>query len=64
MDVTNGLTDTQAAAVTAALNLAAPELRSSISALISAALRSNVEGPFSDSAVLAAIGAAITRYSP
>jgi hypothetical protein len=38
MDMTCGLTNTQAAAVSAALNLAAPELRGSISSAIEAAL--------------------------
>lgn len=45
MDVTNGFTDSQDAAVA-----------------IDAALRSNVGGPFSDAAVLAAIGSALVRY--
>jgi hypothetical protein len=63
MDVTGGLTDSQAAAVGAVLNLASPELRGSISAMINAALKTNIGGPSSDSAVLSAIGAACSRYS-
>jgi hypothetical protein len=63
MDLTSGFTDAQAAAVTAVLNLAPPELRGGVSAAIEAALGPPSLVPFSDVAVLAAIGGALARYS-
>jgi hypothetical protein len=63
MAMTAGLTDAQSAAVGAVLNLASPELRSSISAMINAALGPSFGKPYADSAVLSAVGQALVRYS-
>ena len=62
-DIPSGLTPDQAAAVAGVLNLASAELRDTISAAINSALASDVGGPFSDEAILGAIGAALARYS-
>jgi hypothetical protein len=59
----SGLTDSQAAAVGAVLSLAAPGLRGSISAMINVTLGPSLGKPYSDSAVLAAVGAALVRYA-
>jgi hypothetical protein len=63
MAVTAGLTDRQAAAVGAVLNLAPPELRGSTSAMINVTLGPSLGKPYADSAVLTAIGGALVRYS-
>jgi hypothetical protein len=62
-DVTSGLTAVQGAAVTAVLNLAAADRRNMISAAINGALKTSIGGPSSDQEVLAAIGAACSRYT-
>jgi hypothetical protein len=63
--MTSGFTDAQSAAVVGILNLASPALRGMISAAISSAVKSgaDVGAPLSDSAVLAAIGSALIRFS-
>ena len=63
VDVTSGLTSTQAAAVIAVLNLADAGLRGSISAMIASTLGPPGFQPWADSAVLNAIGVACTRYT-
>lgn len=60
---TGGFTETQAEAINAVLDLASPELRGTISAAINSALGSDVGSPYSDIAVLAAIGGALVRYA-
>jgi hypothetical protein len=63
MDVTSSLTELRAMAVTSVVNLAPAGMRGVISATIGTALKGNIGGPLSDSAVLSAIGAACSRYS-
>jgi hypothetical protein len=60
--MSSGLTDAQALAVAAVLTLASPEFRGGVEVAISTALTRNIGGPAADSAVLTAIGAALTRY--
>ena len=60
---TGGYTDGQAATVSACVNLADPTLRGEIAAAVATALGPPGFQPFADAAVLAAIGAAIVRYS-
>lgn len=60
--MTAGLTDAQALAVAAVLALADPGFRGGVEVAISTAITRNVGGPTADEAVLAAIGAALTRY--
>jgi hypothetical protein len=63
VDVISGLTGLQSMAVTSVLNLAPADRRNMISAAIGATLGPSFGTPYADSAVLAAIGAACSRYS-
>ena len=63
VDVTSGLTPTQAAAVTAVLNFCGPDIRGGVSAMIGQALGPPGFVPFSDAAVLRAVGRSLVRYS-
>jgi hypothetical protein len=59
---TGGFTDSQAAAVSACVNLADPTLRGGVEVAINTALGPPSFVPYSDDAVLAAIGSALSRY--
>jgi hypothetical protein len=65
MAMTSGFTDAQSAAVSAIVNLASPERRGMISALINTAVKTgaDVGAPLSDQAMLDAIGNVLVRFA-